>query len=401
MKTLHAYLTREVLATLGMTVAVFTFVLLLGNTLREIMELLVTGRATLWGVTKAVGLLLPYFLTYSLPFGFLTATLLVFGRLSADQELTAVRAGGISLVALITPILLLSVILSTLSAIVNMEVAPRCRMAFKDLVNDMKFSNPTSFLREDQFVTDYPGFAIYIGQRRGDELKDVLFYELKDGAMVTRIQAPTGRIDLDEPRRKIIFTFTNAVIFRRQEESPPAADTNSPPVRSDTPSPSTNSPVQDIGSPAASPEWVNVGAGRFVSYVDYQDTTQAGSKPPVSDMTFPQLLDELKTIGKLDREARSIVLVQIHRQVSFSFACIGFTLVGIPLGIRAHRRETSAGIAIALILVLVYYSFIILAQSLQARVHWRPHLIMWAPTLLFQLIGAVLLWRANRGVGKG
>jgi lipopolysaccharide export system permease protein len=373
MKTLHLYLTRQVAQTLLMSVLVFAFVLLLGNVLREVMGLLVSRQASAATVARAVALLLPYVLVFALPMGLLTATLLVFGRFSADQELTAARAGGVSLVALVAPVLALAAALSALSAVVNCEVAPRCRIAYKALLEDVRNVPPSALIPENRFVTDFADWVVYVGRRRGEALEDVLLFRLEKGEVVQRIRARRGNIVVNEAAREIEFNTEDTTIFLRvkPERAPGAVE---PPMM-----------------------WQPVHVGAFTVPVQLKPPAERDSKPKLSEMTFSQLRGELREARARGLET-SPILVQLHRMVSFSFASIGFTLVGIPLGIRAHRRETSAGIAMALLLVLAYYSFFVLGQGLETRPRLHPHLLLWVPNFLFQGLGAWLLWRANRGL---
>src|SRR5438552_4152843 len=215
MRTLHIYLTRQVLMTLVMTVAVFTFVLLLGNVLREIFALLVNRQATLLVVLQAVALLIPYVLVFAVPMGILAATLLVFGRFSADQELTAARASGISLVSLVTPILVLGLLSSGVCAILNLQVGPQCRLAYKQLLYRLGVEKMDALITEDRFIHDIPGCIIYVRKKRGEELQDVHFYKLEKGDIVERVSASSGRLEVDSAARKAFIILTNAFVEKR------------------------------------------------------------------------------------------------------------------------------------------------------------------------------------------
>jgi lipopolysaccharide export system permease protein len=155
LKTLHTYLTREVVASLLMTVLVFTFVLLVGNALKDLLDLL--RQVSLGMAARALGLLVPWVWVFALPMGMLTATLLIFGRFSADQEYTAVRASGVSLMSLVSPILLLSLALCGVSALVNMEIGPRCRVAYTTMRFRLGAQLAKAGLPEGRPIRDFPG----------------------------------------------------------------------------------------------------------------------------------------------------------------------------------------------------------------------------------------------------
>jgi lipopolysaccharide export system permease protein len=372
-----------------MTVLVFTFILLLGESLKEVFTLLVNGQVGVVLVMRAVVLLIPFVLVFALPMGLLTAMLLVFGRFSADQELTAARACGISLVSLVTPLLLLGAACAGLSAWITMKVAPECRIAYKKLIYDVGTSQASSLLTERTFIRDLPGCILYAGSVEGLRMRDVLLYQLDAaGHKKSYLRANEARVEIDMTNRVVSLTMLDGWEL-----------------------------VSDFGS---QPAWHRFGE---LQLPPFQLPSELGEKAKLSNMTWHQLWGELRALESQMRDASAVgkltsaelqerlravasasdrilepVRIQIHRQAAFPMACIGFTLVGIPLGIRAHRRETSVGFAIALLLVALYYSFFILAQALETRPQLHPHLMFWVPNFLFQAVGAVMLWRANRGV---
>jgi lipopolysaccharide export system permease protein len=377
---------RQILAALLITVMVFTFVLLLGNALKEILPLLVNRQVTLAVVVQAAGLLVPFAWVFALPMGMLTATLLVFGRFSADGELTAVRASGVSLVSVISPILLLSLALCALSALVNMEIGPRCRVAYTNIFYNLRLKFSGDLLPEGRYIKDFKGYIFYVGKNRGGDLQDVMVWITKNETNVTFVRAARGKLEQDVVKKQVTLYLYDGKTSDMREGR------------------------MDLGAFQEVPLLLDFGQ-------------QPVFQPKISDMTSGQLWDELheweqrltekvsdrnqskeqlqarkRWLEKVLRDPTTPIRFQIHQQVAFSFACFGFTLIGIPLGIRMHRRETNVGIGVALLLVAVYYSFILLGQSLDTRPEWTPHLIVWLPNFIFQAVGAVLLWRANRGI---
>ena len=388
MRIIYTYVTKQVLATLLLAVAVFTFVLLLGNVLKKIIPLLVNQQAPPALVLKALGLLLPYLLAFALPIGLLMAVLLFFGRFCADRELTALRSSGVSLLHVAFPVIVLSLILSGICATINLRIGPLCRDACKELIHGVNLQAAANWITEGDLIEEIPGYSIYIGKKTGDVLQEVRVFELADDKIVGDHSAPFGRLDVDNENRRLQITLTNATgLVRHREED----------------------------------DWqlLEVLGVWHSKTIQIQDRSDQRRKPKISHMTWSQLQTELDTRMSAEKTTAQFtaanplaatngaeaanqkkvdivtpVKVQMHHQIAFSFACFSFALVGIPLGIRSHWRNIGS----SLLLLTLYYAFPIFIQSLEARPEWRPELIVWLPNFLFQGLGCFLLWKANRGI---
>ncbi|MCX6993427.1 MAG: LptF/LptG family permease [Kiritimatiellaeota bacterium] len=92
---------------------------------------------------------------------------------------------------------------------------------------------------------------------------------------------------------------------------------------------------------------------------------------------------------------RMSLMVEASTRLALSLSCYAFVLLGAALGMKIHRKESSIGIAVSLLLVFIFYFFIIIADAMVNHPEFQPHLIVWIPFVASEIIGYVLIKRAN------
>ncbi len=358
------------------TVALFVFVLVVGNALREVVGLLASGRLT-WGLFLfLIAVLIPGVVPYALPLGLLTAVLLVLGRMSAQNEILAMKAAGFSLFRITAPVFAVALLGTVMAAAISFYYAPVADITYRETLANVVRNDPLRFLQPRTFIRDFPGFVIYVGERKGGELHDFFIWELGQGGKVTRfIKAESGYFSYDEAADAIIIHLVDATAEMRRDSDPEN--------------------LQDPGLPV----------------LVFQETA---IRLPLAQILGPGqqsyklsllplgALWELRTQALADGDSedafrrRIDVQTAIQRKFAFSFSVLSLCLIAIPLGIKASRSETYANIAIALALSMSFYLLTIVISWTEKNPALRPDLLIWIPNFLFQAAGITLFLRANR-----
>jgi len=368
-RILYRYLTGQMMAATAGAVAVLSLIIVLGNAFKQIFELLVNDELPISLIFKMVGLLIPQALTFTMPWGILVAALIVFGRMSQDLELQAIRAAGIGLVPLVAPVILFGLFLSAVCFYNNAVVVPMTLQKFKSVLLDIGRDNPAFLIRAGEAMDRFPGYRIYIGKKNGTDLSDINIWELDPSGVPRRnIRAEKGSLSADLDDLSLTITLQKA---RQEERGENAADLNG--IRAGL---------------SADQLPLKISLRSFLNPDDMKDIRIAG----LGDLTN-RILSPVE--GYVDPKQMYPMLTEMQKRISFALAPFTLLLVGIPLGIRVQRKETSVGVVISFFLVMAYYALILLAEGLKNRGGAYPELIVWMPNLLLQAYGFFLLWRAN------
>lgn len=367
MKILDRYLLVALgIATL-MGVILLSIVLVLGNVFKEMLDLLINHNVPLETVFAFIAFVLPFSMTFTIPWGFLTAVLLVFGRLSADNEVIALRANGVSFPRIFAPVLALALLMVAVCFWINIDTAPRAQWSMLTSLFRIATHDPSSMFQPDEVVDQFPDRRIYVGDREGELLKNLVVFEIDDHGIPSKVVfAKTGTLTTDEANQRLLLRVSDARFEQRDHRQP------------------DNVTLIQQG--------ISMKEGVFPMSLKKLIETKKRNKP-LSSHTLGELFAEL---SKPDCQRRLAYRVEISKRFSLSLAALSFALIAVPLGITAHRRETSVGFALSLVIAFAYFFFIIIADTFRENPNAMPVLLIWLPNVFFTGLGVWLFARLTR-----
>ncbi len=363
MKILDRYVLSSYLGTFIPAIMILTFVVLLGAICKLAYFI---SRGLDWRPVVHMFLLtVPQVLTFSIPLSILVSALLVFGRLSSDGEINAMRSSGVHIYRIAMWPLILSAIMTVICLYNINWVVPRGHFKARTILAELKRNPPIEMIEVGRFNESIPGLNIYIGNRIGKQLYDIRVYDSRS-----------------EPAREI-HAKEGAVI----------------------PDPDGGGLTLDLMDVRFEPA---LGGGSGSGYASRMPIYLKGSggtgkyTPKATNLVGPELLEHIqhprRFYPNMDESELWLKVskwrVEYHERLALSFACLAFMMLAIPLGIKAHRKETSIGAVMGLGLVMVFYLFVVTAESLAERPLLMPHLIVWLPVAANSGLGLWLLRRA-------
>ncbi len=360
-----------------MAVAMFVFVLVAGNAIKEVLGLLASGRVS-WGqFFYIMMILIPRVVPYAFPLGILTGVLLVLGRLSAQGEILAMKAAGISLWRIAAPIFLIAIGGTGFAVAIAFYYAPMADTLYKRTLANVVREDPLRFFQAKTFIKEFPGYVFYFESQEGSQVHNLRLWLIGEHNRMTRyLQSETGVISFDNETDSIKLTVKKAAGEIRGENDAEDAGGQWTGIFEDT---SFSIPLEGL--------FGSRDQERKLSYLNLNELL--GKRQEYIDN--PDGLEKTEQAQRINQ-----VQTAIQKKAAMGVAVLSLCAIAIPLGIKASRSETYANLALALALALSYFFLLVVVSWLEKKPEWRPDLLIWVPNLLYQGLGFYLLSRVNR-----
>ncbi|MEJ2475724.1 MAG: LptF/LptG family permease, partial [Desulfobacterales bacterium] len=333
---LNRYIFREFFSPFAINLVFFTFVFLMAQMLK-ITDLIVNYNVGLLSILKILLFSTPYFLMYVIPMSVMLAVLLTFLRMNGDNEIIAMKTGGISLYRMLPPVLLFCLGACVLSFYMAAFGAPASEQAIKDLT-----------------------FKIF----SQNILIDVFIEDKREQDMATTVVAPRGKL-FSEPGNLIYHLRLfdgriNQVSIEKRSAQSITFDAYD--IRLDL-----NKALTAVENP--SKRW----------------------KEMPLDELYRFLHDEAGGDANLVKP-----WIRFHSIIAMPFACFALGILAVPLGIQPKSTRRSIGLVVGVIFFLLYYLVLSAGHVFGENGSLSPALAMWGPNIVMGCLGGFLLLRSAR-----
>lgn len=357
MGTLQRYILSSFLVAAGLTGLVLTFVLSVGF-LFQVFQFIMRG-ASASLVVQYLAASLPEVLGFTIPLALMVASLLVFGRLSTDSEVAAMKACGVSFVSIMRSPLIVAILCSILGFYLQNYAMPRGHYVRRTIANRLALDAGVQLVEPGRFIDEIDNVAVFCDRKvdRTDKdgkgytvLYDLLAIDRRDG-FLREIHADSA--EMRAQGSDLVFTLHQATI------SPPEAG------------------VQGV---AAFDEFTYI-------CQDVVSRSRKYLKKP-KDYDFGELLSAARRARAGDLSKKSVakwhsrMLFLLNYRTVWALSSFCFVLVGIPLGCQAQRKDSARGMALGVGVGIAFFLFILLAESLADKPNAYPWLLVWTPVII-------------------
>ena len=362
MKTLNWYVTRGFLGAFFMAIAVLTFGMT-GARLVQVLEYVSQG-ISFFTFIKFTLYILPIVLTFTVPWAVMVAVMLVFGRLSADNEITAMRACGVSILQITSPILIITIALSALCLYLQVELGPPLLGQSRDMMKIEVINQPMAMFEPGKSAT-LDNYLVYVDDKDGNNgLRGIELYILSGAnEWEQNISADYGKVVVDKKKQIMAIKLSDCLV--------------------------TDKSKSDDGFDRFFTKELEL----MYHYGKAENEKRVSVRPKY--MRLSDLMGRIRLTKELNKDTTELE-IELNQRIAFALSPIAFLLLGLPLAIRTSRRETSVGLFLSVILAGVFFLSIILCESLESFPYLYPQYLLWLPNIIFQIIGAVMTYRISQ-----
>lgn len=367
-KIIDRYLLKEIMVPTGIGIGIFTFIFLVSKLFR-VTEMVVDKGVPIGYAIELFLCLIPSFLVFIIPMAFLLGILAALARLSADNEIMALKTSGVGLYRLTPPVILLSVIAFLFTSFLVFYAVPWGSKNFQETLFRLAGTKAKLDVQAGIFNATFGDLVIYVNKVSpgGKMLEGIMIYDERDPKMNSTIVARKGYLAQDPQAQKLVLHLFDGSIHSQEETEE---------------------------------------TYRVIDFNTYQFTVflkeeieKARARAHVRMLEKEMSIGDLrKKIKRMTREGKNIrpQLVELYFKFAIPFGVFIFGLVGLPLGVQRTQSGRSWGFVLCAFVFLFYYILYCLGKNLGVSGIISPSLAAWFPNITLGALGVYLLVKTAR-----